>query len=384
MKKLITALAFCVSALTFEKACADWHDGYHDGYVVHEDFGSHEQLGNSSKSSLELSVGYRTDDLNFRIGSPTQNPDTLSKVHFDELRIYQFGATYRGNFCECYYFRGDASVGGIYSGKSRVTNFNCFCDGENRNDHRFNRKTGRGEVWDISGGFGYQICACDNALKFIPLIGYSWNELRVRRFGPVHGFARQQGNDCSACDDSFDDSFFGTAAAQPATSLAKSSSNYNDDSGNFIDDNSNGRCFHEGRCPNANYRARWNGPWVGFDLAYNFNCNLDLYGSFEYHWLHFNGRGHWNLRDEFVDNFSQGANGNGQTYLFGLNYHWLSCFDVGVEVEFKNWYTRRGHDRSYFNSNLDSHCDRPEITYNRLNFVNWNSVSVSGTVGYDF
>ncbi len=201
MKKLITALALCVSALAMEKASADWHDGYqHDGYVVHENFDGHEQLGNLSRSSLELSVGYRTDDLNFRLGSPTQNPDTLSKVHFDELRIYQFGATYRGNFCECWYFRGDASVGGIYSGKSRVTNFNCFCDSGNF-DHRFNRKTGRGEVWDLSAAFGYQICACDNSLRIIPLLGYSWDEMRVRRFGPIHGFAAD--GSCSGCDSSY-------------------------------------------------------------------------------------------------------------------------------------------------------------------------------------
>lgn len=386
MKKLFTALALCVSAFAMEKACADgWHDGYHNDGGYHDaTYVSGHDGGFLSKSSLELRAGYRTDSLNFRIGSPTEVPDTLSKVHFDSLRIWQFGGTLRSSFCDCFYFRGDVNVGKIYSGKSRVTNYDCFCRGGRNRSHEFKRRTGRGDVWDVSAALGYQICACDNQLRFVPLIGYAVAEQRVRRFGPVHGFAAPRGVDrdrfCrDGCDDSYSRDWSGSGsdnssvAAQPA-SIAK-----------YSDHRSSDCCFDHDYCPSSRWRARWTGPWLGFDAAYNLNCNVDVYGGFEYHWAHFSGKGHWDFQNRYADNFSQGANGDGQIYTFGLNWNPWDCWNFGLEVKFQQWNTRRGHDRSYFNSDdSSSHCDRPSITYNRLNYVKWDSFAISFATAYLF
>lgn len=354
MKKLITALALCLSALTVEKASAEC---YSDCF---------------SRSSLELKAGYRTDDLNFRIGCNLESPDTLSKVNFDDIRIYQFGATLRTTFCECVYFRGDARVGQIYSGKSRVTNFFNDCSGNNV--ERFHRDMGRGEVWDLSGGVGYQFCACDT-FRITPLIGYSSHEQRIHRFGPVHGFI----NDWFFEDDSrfCNESSSSCSSSSSSEQIAKSSGNC---------------CFGDLKCVSSRYRARWNGPWLGLDIGYQVNCALDFYGSFEYHWAHFNGKGRWNWNDEFIDDFHQSANGDGQTYTFGLNYHYWDCFDFGAEVQFQQWRTRRGRDRAYINgdgfgeenSRIGQDCATPTTLYNRLNYVKWDSFSISLTTAYMF
>lgn len=356
MKKLFTVLALCVSALGIEKACANSYSDYF------------------SKSSLELNAGYRTDDLNFRIGCPLQVPDTLAKVHFDDIRLYQFGARLRTNICNCFYFRGIANVGQIYSGKSRVTTFFFPCD--SFDVERFHEHVGRGQTWDLSGALGYQFCACDNQLIFTPLLGYSAHEQRLRRFGPVHGY--------------IDQSFFSDSSRFCSSSERNNSQQHAFAKGG-CSERSN-CCFDSVKCVSSRWRARWSGPWVGFDLDYAINCALDFYGAFEYHWAHFTGKGRWNWADKFVDDFHQSANGNGQTYTLGLSYRYWDCWAFGVEANFQQWRTRRGRDHAFLNgtdfsggeSSSSDACFSPAILNNRLNHVRWDSFSLTVTTAYLF
>src|SRR5215213_5633347 len=59
---------------------------------------------------------------------------------------------------------------------------------------------------------------------------------------------------------------------------------------------------------NSHYDARWYGPWVGLDFNTRVECCAYLFGSFEWHFTTYRGKGYWNLRDD-LGPFRHHANG---------------------------------------------------------------------------
>lgn len=273
------------------------------------------------------------------------------------------------------YLRGYADVGTTYSGKNSVIENICHCDCPT--DNRYKHKAGRGEVWDASVAIGYQLCACDDKLVFAPVVGYSIHEQRVKRFGPLHTF--------------FEENFLGLQPPKDSDCCEV-----------LCPDNvcklDLQKCLFK-----STHRSRWTSPFVGMDATYEWTCNTTIYGSMEYHWANYNGRGRWAFTQTFVDDYRQTANGCG--YVFGLGGVWNcnDCWSFGVDAKWNKWDTRRGKDRSClacgdcFNTcnaltpvtkafgDLNTECiGEQETICSRLIDNEWQSVQVVFTANWTF
>lgn len=282
-----------------------------------------------------IGTGYRQDSLNWSIAGPNNVPNVLSELKWKDLRIWQIEGYAKFVSCNHIYLRGKADYGRIFHGKNRDSDY----EGNHRT-FEFSRadcKAGKGEVFDFSGGAGYQLTYCFDTIKVAPLIGYSYHEQHLRMY---EGFQSV---------DLIEPIFIG-----PFEGL------------------------------HSNYRAKWYGPWVGVDLDYEFSCNWTLFGSLEYHLAQFRGTGHWNLRDDFLDDFKQTANwAHGGLISAGVCYDYCN-WDFGILASYQSWKTRRGkqHFTIDASDSPGSSEPLPVVVGTRLNGVHWHSFTAVAFASY--
>lgn len=92
-----------------------------------------------------------------------------------------------------------------------------------------------------------------------------------------------------------------------------------------------------------NYRARWEGPWIGLHTVYDACCPWILTTGLEYHRSNFHGNGHWIVQEQLVSGFSQNNNieisqrgvFHGVKALVGLEYAFTNIIHVGCNVEYE-------------------------------------------------
>jgi hypothetical protein len=120
------------------------------------------------------------------------------------------------------------------------------------------------------------------------------------------------------------------------------------------------------------FTARWNGPWIGVDLSYEY-CKTLFFASAEYHWPTFRGKAHWNLRTDFVKDPRQRADGQGQLYSLGAKYPIAKQWLIGLELGYLSFNTHGGHATLFFsdeNANL------------KLNDTHWTSFDALFSLTY--
>lgn len=288
-----------------------------------------------------LSTGYRQDRLTWTIADPTGSPNILSELQWNDLRIWEIKGQFEVLFCDRIYVRGYADYGKIFHGRNRDSDY-----AGNDKTLEFSRskaKSDKGEVFDFSGGIGYQFhlgdwfCLCDTDWTFTPLLGYSYHEQHLRDYDGVQ-----------LINSAFNE--FGEEV--PAGPL--------------------------GPFPglHSNYRAKWRGPWVGFDTCYPISCDWKVFGSFEYHWAHYHGTGHWNLRPDFIKDFTQTSN-NGHGYVIdaGTSYDFWCNWSAGLTFSYQWMRSGSGRDRTFFISG-------PADT--RFNGATWHNWSILADLGYAY
>lgn len=290
-------------------------------------------------AEVDFEVGYREDSLNWSLGA--DEIPVFSKLEWKNLQMVQYRADLRGVVCDMFYFRGYGDYGKIFNGRNTDSDF-AFEDSSSSSELinylKSKQDAGKGEVFDLSFGLGYQFELMCGQITLSPLIGYSYHEQHLRMFnGEVVV--------------NLEDDFLG-----PVDNL------------------------------HSNYRTRWQGPWVGFDAAYQMNCDFKIFGGFEYHWAQYNATGHWNLRWDFIKDFEHtGHNAEGILATLGMSYDFWCDWTVGIVANYQTWDLQHGRDKSFVPQKL------ADVIYNgnstptsRLNEVNWHSYSVNGFLGYYF
>jgi Protochlamydia outer membrane protein len=277
------------------------------------------------ETEADLGVGYRRDNLKWTIAGPNGFPNILSSLDWKGLGICQIVGTARVVTQNHIYARAKADYGVIVSGKNidsdYLGNDRTFEISRTKND------AGKGEVYDLTAGVGYQFSFFCDSLKIAPLVGYSHNEQHLRQYhgNQVIGFV-----------------------------------------------------FSGGRFPglHSNYRAKWQGPWIGVDASYDIDCSWNLYGSLEYHWAHYHGTGHWNLNTAFIRDFKQTSqDASGGLVTIGATYLICDGWTLGIELNYIAMKVHHGRDRVYFDFGTFG---------SKLNSVKWHSASYLATVGYKF
>lgn len=274
---------------------------------------------------FELAGGYRRDSLEWSIEGPHGTPDVLSELEWSDLQIAQVMGTFRTVTCDNIYIRVYGDYGRIYDGKCTDSDF----AGNNRT-HEFARSTAkseRGEVFDVSGGIGYYFSFVGGRVSLAPIGGFAFNEQHLRnsklnveidtitgRTGPVDGL-------------------------------------------------------------HSNFRAKWNGPWAGMDFTFRMTPCSGLFGYGEFHWVRYHGTGHWNLRQDFVNDFKQHADGYGQVYSLGIWFDFLEGWQASAICKITRYKTKHGEDKTFF-------ADGEGET--RLNPVHWHSFSAMGAITYRY
>lgn len=289
--------------------------------------------------SLELSAGYRLDRLNWNISGVNNHPDVLSELKWSNLQMFQMGLLGQVYICEDWVVRLEGNYGQILTGKVQDSDYD---KSHRRGEYsRFICNADRGEVFDVSGSIGYFYPLFCDEFFVTPLVGYSYSEQHLR-MGEGH---------VKILD--------GERVSINVGEL------------------------------HSNYRTKWRGAWLGFELDYLYDCAWDLYGGFEYHWVRYSGTGHWNLREEFFDDFQHHANGTGYKGYVGVQYCFNHCWLGGFKFSYLDFWTRPGVDRTYIlddsANSEDSFVGQKEyVVETKLNKVNWQSFRAEINIAYTF
>lgn len=277
--------------------------------------------------TTQIGIGYRQDSLNWNIGSPTGQPNVLSELSWKQLRMVDYRTEMIYNRPGTFYVRAIGDYARIYSGTVRDSDWH----GDNRT-REFSRSisdAGKGEAFDLSACAGYKRYCIAKGITAIPVVGYSWHEQHLRMFNGVIVLNTES-------------SFLG-----PFDGL------------------------------HANYRGKWFGPLFGCDF-YSAPCSeWQLYANVQGQYNFYRGSGHWNLRDDILDDFTHSATGWGFLLRFGVSHEINPCLWAGIEGEYQNHWTEAGWDR------IKALHESEEIVVRQpLNRVRWQSGRILGTLAY--
>lgn len=265
--------------------------------------------------SYGIGYTYREDQLNWNFAGPNDTPNVLSELEWDDIRVNQVTFAIAATTCNRFYFRGYADYGRIFHGRNRDSDY-----AESGRQMEFSRtlsNAGRGEVFDLSGGVGYQWSLWCDRVSVSPLLGLSWQEQHLRMY---------DGKLVIPVEEKIDD-------------------------------------LH------SSYKTRWWGPWVGVDLIGQAFCKFSLFASFEYHWAPYQGKGHWNLREDLFNKFKHSANAKGWVTQGGVNYSICGNWSITLAASYQKWCAENGtHTVRIMNESFEAVKAKA-----RLNDVNWSS-----------
>lgn len=306
----------------------------------------------ATDSSLEIGVGYRRDNLKWKIRSDFNNScyynsgcntgcdsgcsgnsdceqiadnglRLQSDLNWKNLNIWLIDARGKYVTCDNVYLRGNADYGWITSGKN--TDSDCIGD---RYDSNFessrSSSKAKGHVYDVRFALGYQFKLCDDSFAIAPVIGYSWHGKHLNDKNLRQNFYNYE-DDCV-------DSVY-TCSRSSYDTCGYDSSSYSN-------------CYSYGGT-HSKYHARWNGPFIGFDFDYTFCCEWAFFGGYEFHWAEYHAKADWGLRQDLCDGFRQHAkNFYGNILDLGIKWDFCDCYTLALRGEFQWWNATKGRDNS--------------------------------------
>src|SRR5262245_23501234 len=105
---------------------------------------------------LDVGGGYRQDSFEWELAGPNHELPVLSRLSWDDLRIFELTAQLKKISCQNVYFRMKGDYGWIFEGKNRDSDFEIEKKTGNIVEwSRSDNNGGQGYVWDFSAGLGY-------------------------------------------------------------------------------------------------------------------------------------------------------------------------------------------------------------------------------------
>lgn len=280
-------------------------------------------------SDFSLGAGYRSDKLDWNIAGDTNgsNPNILSELTWDSLKIFELKAVYRTDLSEKNYIRGSFGYGFIYDGKNQDSDYN----GDNRTLEfsRSNNDADQGSVWDLSGGLGFKNQVTPE-MTLNPIVGFSVHRQNLSIRNGMQTIASG-----------------GTPPLGPIAGL------------------------------DSSYDATWWGPWAGLDARYASGA-VALTASAELHLARYYAEADWNLRSDFEHptSFEHTAWGGGVVLNAGAEYSATERLSFSANAGYQRWKTLHGNDRTFFTDGT--------VADTQLNEVNWSSYDILLGARYTF
>ena len=281
-------------------------------------------FGFDSVLTFDIGGGYRNDSLKWDI-FPSTDPGSRVEEKWKNIGLGIVEANAQFLACEHYLLKADFDFGWFTNNGSQS-----YIRTGGAELPQNLKSSPRGNAYNLSGAIGYQFNFDRFRVSFAPLVGYSYSQQRFK--------SRTYKNE-----------IIPTAAHILA---------HND------------------------YKFRWSGPWVGFALAYQANCELQLYFDYSYHWSRFHGtvKEHFLFNElptgGFPESNLHSNNAYGNEFTVGGTYTFCDYWFIGVKFDYKQFSGNKGK------SIVDD--DKEDLEDSRLRKLNWESSTITMDIGYTF
>ena len=269
-------------------------------------------FGFDSVLTFDVGGGYRNDSVKWKT-FPSTDLEIEERWKNIGLGVVEANAQFLA--CEHYLLKVDFDYGWFSDNGSQT--YKTFVDTAGVLDYK---SKPRGNVYDLSGGIGYQFNFDRFRVSFAPLVGYSCHQQRFK--------SRTYINEADLTTDVL---------------------------------------------AHNNYKFRWSGPWLGFALAYQATCELQLYFDYYYHWARFHGTVKENFLLGQFPSHLRSSNAYGNELTVGGTYTFCDYWFIGLKFDYKQFCGDKGKSITE-TLNLTS----------PLRKLNWQSSTVTLDIGYTF
>jgi len=276
-------------------------------------------------TNFGVQIGYRHD--NFKIVTrKTDNPIFITKQDWSDVQSWTLGID--GETCTEYnvYIRGK-----IVYGWNNTSKFHYETPLVDPNlIHVKGGPHGRNYEANFAIGFPIWWNWCNNCcdtLRFIPLVGFSWNRMNFKSKGRIANNS---------------DVFLDSSSSDSAVSSKTSSKS----------------------------QVIFKAPWAGFDVF--LPCGACwLYGSYEFHWGLMSSHGEYKGKPTFKFHTSDKAKGFANVVHAGIGYQFWSDWEALLTFNASQWKLRRGHDKTRLI--FDNTTFRDKIRLQKANWYSWSA-----------
>lgn len=272
-------------------------------------------FGFDSVLTFDVGGGYRNDSLKWKT-FPESNPGRVIEERWKNIGLGIIETNAQFLACEHYLLKADFDYGWFTnSGSQRYT-------AEGGTGIPLDYKSSpRGNAYNISGGLGYQFNFDCYRVSFAPLVGYSYHQQRFK--------SRKYSNQLVTTDEDI--------------------------------------------YAHNDYKFRWSGPWVGFAMAYQATCELQLYFDYSYHWARFRGTVKENFLLGELPSHLRSNRAYGNEFTVGGTYTFCDYWFIGVKYDYKQ-----------FCGNKGKFSNEGASTSSALRKLNWQSSAITLDIGYTF
>lgn len=303
----------------------------------------------NSKLTVDLGGGLRWDNISFK----RHNGFGSTHDKLNDIKIGQIQGDIQYLACEHLLLKGYFDYGWVY-GKTRhsvrVNEEGPYGPYSDFSSSGFSTHSKKGNAYDLYGAVGYQFNWDCYQVAFAPLVGYSYNYLKLNRGSSNDGSSWSSGSG---------------SELSGSESIGSESSSFSSSSG----------------CNGRGTKFRLSGPWVGFAATYQWSCDLQLFVDYAFHWARFHATANeTNFFGSERSRSLKSKNAYGNEVVVGATYTLCDSWFAGLNFNYRNWYgSKSGHNGSSnvygsFSSESDS----------KLRNFNWNTYVVSLDIGYSF
>jgi hypothetical protein len=274
-------------------------------------------------------VGYRHDQLKWNKAAPSGTPNILSELQWNNVQSAVITGGTDITFADNWQADGKISYGKIADGKNQDSDY--YLNDRQGEFSRSNNTADDGMSIDLSGDLGYHLTLGRKNRapywRFTPKLGYAFH---TQQFNMTQGMQTIPA--------------YGSFSGLDST-----------------------------------YEGTWFGPWGGLTTQLAFTERFSLQAAMEYHYVDYEGTGHWNLRSDLQQpkSFTHKADGEGIVATAVARYMLTPDWIIRLSAEYQNWLANKnGKDTMLFADGSTAEM--------RFNEVKWQSYGINLGVEYVF